>query len=65
MGTALSMDLPTVDEGLDKIEEDSETPIYSLRSRSVVPPVLRRNSPIQGYSGDQTVEKEKEVVFTD
>ena len=65
-GTALSMDLPTVEEGLDKTEEEEEigTPIYALRSRCVTPLVLQRNSPIQGYSGNQTVEKEKGVVST-
>ena len=60
MGTALSTDLATVEEGLDKTEEGIGTPIHSLRARSVTPSVLQRNSPIHGHLEDQTKEKEKE-----
>jgi len=67
MGTALSTDLPTVEEGFDKTdegegksEEGNATPIYALRARSVTPSVLQRIHPIQGHLGDQPEEKEKE-----
>ena len=60
----MSMDLPTVEEGLDKTEEEIGTPIHSLRSRCVTPSVIQRNNPIQGLSGDQIMEKEKEIVST-
>jgi hypothetical protein len=79
IGTALSSDLPTVEEGeggLDMTTEDDHdhdlghghgTPIHALRARSITPYVLQRNDPIQGYLGDQQTEEkenENELVST-
>jgi len=54
----LSMDLPTVEEVLNKIEEDIGTPVPPLRGCSATPAALQRSYPMRGYSREHLGEKE-------
>jgi hypothetical protein len=58
------MDLPTVEEVLDKIEEGSGIPAYSLRTRFTTPDVVQRSDPIRKDSGS-LVEEKAVVAFDD
>lgn len=63
-GTVLSMDLPTVEEVLGKLEEgDMGAPLPSLRSRAAAPAVFQQSCQIQQEYEKGPI-KEKEGVLT-